>query len=59
VVEGVFNLPGVGLLIFNAIENKDGAVVVGVATLFVLVFLLGNLAVDMLYMLLDPRVRYK
>jgi ABC-type dipeptide/oligopeptide/nickel transport system permease component len=59
VVEGVFNLPGVGLLIFNAIENKDGAVVVGVATLFVLVFLLGNLAVDMLYALLDPRVRYK
>lgn len=59
VVEGVFNLPGVGLLIFNAIQNKDGAVVVGVATLFVLVFLLGNLAVDVLYALLDPRVRYK
>lgn len=59
VVEGVFNLPGVGLLIFNAIQNKDGAVVVGVATLFVLVFLLGNLAVDVLYAVLDPRVRYK
>jgi oligopeptide transport system permease protein len=59
VVEGVFNLPGVGLLIFNAITNKDGAVVVGVATLFVLVFLLGNLAVDVLYAVLDPRVRYK
>jgi oligopeptide transport system permease protein len=59
VVEGVFNLPGVGLLIFNAIDNKDGAVVVGVATLFVMVFLLGNLAVDVLYALLDPRVRYK
>jgi oligopeptide transport system permease protein len=59
VIEGVFNLPGVGLLIFNAIQNKDGAVVVGVATLLVLVFLLGNLAVDVLYALLDPRVRYK
>lgn len=59
VIEGVFNLPGVGLLIFNAIQNKDGAVVVGVATLFVLVFLLGNLAVDVLYAVLDPRVRYK
>lgn len=59
VVEGVFNLPGVGLLIFNAIQDKDGTVVVGVATLFVLVFLLGNLAVDVLYAVLDPRVRYK
>lgn len=59
VVEGVFNLPGVGLLIFNAIQNKDGAIVVGVATLFVIVFLLGNLAVDLLCALLDPRVRYK
>ncbi len=59
VIEGVFNLPGVGLLIFNAIENKDGTVVVGVATVFVLVFLLGNLAVDVLYAVLDPRVRYR
>ena len=59
VIEGVFNLPGVGLLIFNAIENKDGTVVVGVATVFVLVFLLGNLVVDVLYAVLDPRVRYK
>jgi oligopeptide transport system permease protein len=59
VIEGVFNLPGVGLLIFNAIQSKDGAVVVGVATLFVLIFLLGNLVVDILYALLDPRVRYK
>jgi oligopeptide transport system permease protein len=59
IIEGVFNLPGVGLLIFNAIQNKDGAVVVGVATLFVVVFLLGNLVVDLMYALLDPRVRYK
>ncbi len=59
VIEGVFNLPGVGLLIFNAIQNKDGTVVVGVATVFVLVFLLGNLAVDVAYAVLDPRVRYR
>ena len=58
-VEGVFNLPGVGLLLFNAVQNKDGSVVVGVATLLVLVFLLGNLVVDVLYAVLDPRVRYK
>lgn len=59
VIEGVFNLPGVGLLIFNAIQNKDGAVVVGVATTFILIFLIGNLVVDLLYAALDPRIRYR
>lgn len=59
VIEGVFNLPGVGLLIFNAIQQKDGTVVVGVATLLILVFLLGSLAVDVLYAVLDPRIRYR
>jgi oligopeptide transport system permease protein len=59
VIEGVFNLPGVGLLIFNAIQQKDGAVVVGVATLLILAFLVGSLAVDLLYAVLDPRIRYR
>jgi ABC-type dipeptide/oligopeptide/nickel transport system permease component len=59
VIEGVFNLPGVGLLIYNAIQQKDGAVVVGTATLLILVFLLGNLVVDVLYAVLDPRIRYQ
>jgi oligopeptide transport system permease protein len=58
-IEGIFNLPGVGLLIYNAIEQKDGAVVVGVATLLVLVFLVGNLLVDLLYAVVDPRIRYR
>ena len=59
VIEAVFNLPGVGLLIENAIQQKDGTVVVGVATLLILVFLLGNLVVDVLYAVLDPRIRYR
>jgi oligopeptide transport system permease protein len=59
VIEGVFNLPGVGLLIFDAIQQKDGAVVVGMATLLILVFLIGSLAVDLLYAVLDPRIRYR
>ena len=59
VIEGVFNLPGVGLLIYNAIQQKDGTVVVGVATLLILVFLLGALLVDVLYAVLDPRIRYE
>lgn len=57
VVEGVFNLPGIGQLLFNSIQDKDGPVIVGVATVLVLIFLLANLVVDVLYALADPRIR--
>lgn len=56
-IEGIFNLPGLGYQIFTAIPQHDGPVVVGVGTLLVLVFLLLNLLVDLLYGLLDPRIR--
>jgi oligopeptide transport system permease protein len=59
VIEAIFNLPGVGLLIENGIQDKDGAVVVGVATVLIGVFLLGNLLVDVLCAVLDPRIRYR
>lgn len=58
IIEGIFNLPGIGLLLFNAIQIKDGPVVVGVATALVIVFLVANLAVDILYAVLNPRIRY-
>ena len=57
VVEGVFNLPGVGQLLFTSIRQQQGSVVVGVATALVIIFLLLNLIVDVLYGLLDPRIR--
>ena len=59
VVESIFNLPGVGLLAYNAVQNKDGTVVVGVVTMLVLVFLVANLLVDVLAAALDPRIRYR
>ena len=58
IIEGIFNLPGVGDLLFSSISSQDGPVVVGVATLLVLVFLAANLIVDLLYGVLDPRIRY-
>jgi len=58
VVESIFNLPGVGQLLTLSIQNQEGAVVVGVATMLVLAFLAINLAVDLLYGVLDPRVRH-
>ncbi|MEV4256138.1 ABC transporter permease [Spirillospora sp. NPDC049652] len=58
VTEGIFNLPGVGQQVFQSIQLKEGPVVVGAVTLLVLIFILVNLAVDLLYGLLDPRIRY-
>jgi oligopeptide transport system permease protein len=58
VTEGVFNIPGIGRAIFDAIRSQEGAVVVGITTLLVLVFIFFNLVVDVLYAVLDPRIRY-
>jgi oligopeptide transport system permease protein len=58
VTESVFNLPGLGRAVFDAIRAQEGAVVVGVVTLFVFFFIFFNLVVDVLYAVLDPRIRY-
>jgi len=59
VVEGVFNLPGVGNLLFQAIRTHEGPTVVGVSTALIIVFLLTNLVVDLLSSVLDPRIRHE
>ncbi|TKR24109.1 ABC transporter permease [Cellulomonas hominis] len=59
VVEGVFNLPGVGQLLFQAIRAHEGPTVVGVSTALIIIFLLTNLVVDVLSSVLDPRIRHE
>ncbi|MFI0412016.1 ABC transporter permease [Actinomadura sp. 3N508] len=59
VTEGIFNLPGIGQQVFQSIQLKEGPVVVGAVTVLVLIFLLANLVVDLLYGILDPRIRYE
>jgi oligopeptide transport system permease protein len=59
VTEGIFNIQGVGGLTYRAIQNQEGALVVTIVTLLVLVFLIVNLLVDLLYARLDPRIRYE
>ncbi|MFC4053264.1 ABC transporter permease [Actinomadura syzygii] len=59
VTEGIFNLPGIGQQVFTSIQLKEGPVVVGAVTVLVLIFLLVNLVVDLLYGVLDPRIRYE
>ncbi len=57
VIEHAFTLNGVGALLVDAVQQKDFAVVQAVSLLLVLVFGLVNLAVDLLYAVLDPRVQ--
>ncbi|MCP3766841.1 MULTISPECIES: ABC transporter permease [unclassified Streptomyces] len=58
VTEGIFNVKGVGNAIFEALIRREGATVVGIASLIVLVYLATSLLVDLLYAVLDPRIRY-
>jgi oligopeptide transport system permease protein len=58
VTEAVFNIPGIGRAVFDAIGGQEGAVVVGIVTLMVFFFVFFNLVVDVLYAVLDPRIRY-
>lgn len=57
VIEGIFNLPGVGHLLFSAIRNHEATLVVGISTALIIIFLLTSLLVDALQTLLDPRIR--
>ena len=59
VTEGIFNIPGIGGLTYHSIQIHEGATVVVITTLIVLVFLVMNLIVDLLYAVLDPRIRYE
>lgn len=59
VTETIFNIPGVGRAVFEAVGSREGAVVVGIITVLVIIFLIANLLVDLLYGVLDPRIRYE
>jgi oligopeptide transport system permease protein len=59
ITEGIFNMPGIGGEVYRAILAQEGPVVVGIVTVLVIVFILSNLVVDLLYGVLDPRIRYE
>jgi peptide/nickel transport system permease protein len=58
VTETVFNLPGLGRLVVDAILRRDYPIIQGLILVFSSVYILINLLVDILYTLLDPRIRY-
>jgi len=54
----VFSLPGTGNLAIEAIRGRDYPVIQAVVVLFAVIYIGMNLAVDILYAYLDPRIRY-
>jgi len=59
VTEGIFNIQGIGGLIFSAVKLRENATVVSVTTVVVLIVLVVNLLIDLFYAVLDPRIRYE
>jgi peptide/nickel transport system permease protein len=58
VTESVFAIPGMGRLVVDAILHRDYPVIQGVLLIFSAVYVFVNLAVDLLYVVFDPRIRY-
>ena len=59
IVEKLFSWPGIGSLMVDSIFQRDIPITQGCILLLILVFLLVNLAVDLLYAVIDPRVEYR
>src|ERR1700757_2360984 len=58
IIEPIFSLPGIGAELINAIQINDLPLVEGIVVVFALVTVAGNLLADLLYTVLDPRIRY-
>jgi peptide/nickel transport system permease protein len=58
IIEALFQFPGVGLLFWNAAQTRDYPVLLGVILVVTVATIVGNLAADVTYAVIDPRVRY-
>ncbi len=57
-VEGIFAWPGLGRLLQQAIETRDYSVLQGLIIVLALIYAGTNLIIDLMYPLIDPRIRY-
>ena len=57
VTESIFAIPGIGFLLTSAIANNDYNVVLALSFVFAAIFVLARLILDLLYGIIDPRVR--
>ena len=58
IIENIFGIPGLGKEFANSIFNRDYNIVIGVFTMYAALVGLANLGVDLLYVVIDPRIRY-
>ena len=58
-IEKIFNLQGIGLLGYNSIINRDYPVSLGILVITSLLLLIGNILSDVIYVFVDPRIRFK
>jgi oligopeptide transport system permease protein len=58
IVETIFGLPGIGRYFVNGALNRDYTLVLGVVIIYAVLIVVLNLIADLLYAVLDPRVRY-
>jgi peptide/nickel transport system permease protein len=56
-IENIFSLDGIGRVYFEALQNKDNEIVLALQLFYVLIGLVGNLLIDVVYGMVDPRVR--
>jgi oligopeptide transport system permease protein len=59
ITEGIYNIPGIGQQLYQSVRLHESVVVVGIVTVLVIIYLIMNLVVDLLYGVLDPRIRYE
>src|SRR5207302_8516149 len=58
IIEWIFGIPGMGRFLVDAIVQRDYPVIQGINLIIVLIIVLTNLTVDLVYAVLDPRIRY-
>jgi oligopeptide transport system permease protein len=59
VIEKVFGIPGIGNLFTNSIVNRDYSLILGITVFFAVLLVLSVLVVDIVYMFVDPRIKFE
>jgi len=59
ITEGIYSIPGMGGLVFRATRENDLPVVIAVVAILSITFMVVTLLIDLLYAVLDPRIRYE
>ena len=58
ITETIFAWPGIGVLALNAVFNNDFPILVGAVLVFAVIYVLAAFLIDVLYAVVDPRIRY-